>query len=498
MKHKLLVCLFVICALIIAFVKPGTTGTFNFVTGTYPAARAYDFINYQGINYQNQTTTPGTDIDAIAAKLYLSQVLIKHVRLNFGDFGTQVGNTQNTFASVGIDGDCLTRYNVTAAAFQSFAASLTNGCSSAEMPNEPNSSGTDPNWLTDIPKLAAAYKAAGITPIYGPSIIPNYSNGSLPNAEQSMAPLAFPTASPPAPIIANSINYVNTHPYEQEYNPETNGFGGYFSSGCGVSPFTSPCGNANSLTWYVNESQVLAEGLPTVATEGISSYGSYPNICPTHVNVDLPTQQAYFQRGLLYGWLFGLKRVFPYKLTDDGGCSDGFGTFGLLNRITNGVGGNGLGTTTSINPKQSFTALAYMNHILQDTGGTAATFTPLPLNMITIASSDVLSLLLEMSDGSYRYILWSQSPLYDTTNNVELSLVSDAVTMNFTTSVTYSIYTQSSSNGVWNKSSNSTGTSISTTVNQYPEIVDIVPNAVSATPVPIPTGISTPGPAETP
>jgi hypothetical protein len=445
-----------------------------------PARRAYDFIDYLGFNYQRSTTTPATDVDSLTVSRLLPQLLVKRLRVDLA-FSSVVPTENMLVTNAGALTDCLTDNTINVAALQSFNQSLTNGCSEIELENEPNGgSNTDPNYLADLPVQAAAYRRAFPgSKIWGPSVGPDASAGA--SIIQAMASQS--------PAIASNITAWNTHAYIYKLQPEAAGSGPNVVSGCGA----SACGMAWSLAWYMNESKVLAPLLPGVSTEGIASYGSYPQICGTSNNVDLNTQQAYVQRGFLFGFMSGLLRAYAYKLVDDGGCSDGFGTFGIVNRIRDSNG-----NTLSLNPKPAFTALAYFNHLIYDYSSAASSFSPSPLSMTIDAPSDVQHVLLAQADGSYRLLLWSNAQLWNPASNVAIAPVSDSATVTFGTSASSTVYTQTAGTGMWSVAPTVSGISVPTTVSPYPQIIDIIPSGSRATPPPLSGAISAPGPTETP
>jgi hypothetical protein len=457
-----------------------------------------------GFNYTTTLSNPCASIEVTSNYANMAQLFgVKHFRV-VEETTAEAG--QNCFSALGIDATALTNYLTTPSALASFCAALTNGCAAYEMANEPDSGNPDPNWVNDLPVQAAQFAAAipgtlPAAPIYGPS----YTNA---NSIRTAAPVAFPTATPTAiPPIASNITYFNIHPYTSAFAPENAGFGGRFDL-CGPYPaFALRCGQYGSLNYVYNIGETIGWGLPGVSTEGVASYGTYGNICGSG-KVDFPTQQAYTQRGFLYAWMFGLKRSFDYKLEDDGGCTDGFGTFGLSNRITSG------GVITSVNPKPALTGLMYFTQLLYDTGGTASTFTPAPLSYAILnPTTDLKSLLFADSDGSYRLVLWSNASMWNpnagvaigcngtSTCGAQYAQVADNVTVQFAAPHNYTLFTQifnygsGGTTGQWQGVS-SAGTTVSTVVTQFPQIIDIA--APSATPIPLPTNVPTPGPVETP
>jgi hypothetical protein len=468
-------------------------------------ARANDFLNSMGFNYENNNTnTPATSIESRAVLALLPQLHVTHLRVS-SDVPNDV-STQNTLAPYRVDADALTSNSTTVSGLKSFCASLVTGCSSYELANEPNASGVDANWANDLPKQAAAWNVAmpatlPTLPIYGPSY-------TVISAIQTAEPVSFLAAVPPVPVIGNSISAYNIHPYVPGFSPEQTGYGGFFSSGCGPGPaFSLACGSYGSLAWAMNTGETIGWGLPGVATEGVASYGSYPSICGSG-QVDLITQQAYVQDGFLFAFTSGLLRSFAYKLVDDGTCSDGFGAHGIINRIQDTSG-----ATLSLNPKPAFTALAFFNELLFDSGPTSYSFSPQLLNYTVTAPADVSNLPLAESDGSYRIILWSTSDLWSPNaassanckNGAAVcgtrnSLVSDSATVTLPGSATVETFTQDTTGfGAWKLAATNTAvTSVTTTVNQYPLVLDIIPTTSSATPLPLPTGIATPGTPETP
>ncbi|MDQ2857057.1 MAG: hypothetical protein M3R53_00205 [Candidatus Eremiobacteraeota bacterium] len=448
-----------------------------------PARRAWDYANYLG--YNAAVGGPATSPVSLAFQRYFPQLLIKHVRVpDEPRFLPSI----NAVARYGIDADVLTGNRTTLDRLRAFIGQLALPPDSIELWNEPNNpaegAAYDAQFANDLPAFAAQVAQAfhGIN-IWGPSVLPDPSG--YPSAVVKLS-------SALAPVIAAW----NTHSYTQGA-PENLGYGGFFSNACGTSK-REDCGWYGSPNYNDNLSATIDRNLPGVATEGAASYGSYPDICG-HGNVDAPTQQAYVERGMLYNFKLGHLRIYPYKFIDDGGCTDGFGSYGIMSKILDPGG------QPTVVPKPAYTSLVYFDHILADNGSTAKTFQPLPLEYsLTGAKADLEEVLLAESDGSYRLILWSDAPLWDFNANgqhaagSELPLAAEHLEVTFAKPMTATVYSQTPGSGIWQVKGRSSTTSIGVTVNQYPLVVAIAPKTAGDRGVVLPQGVPTPGPVETP
>lgn len=447
-----------------------------------PARRAWEYANYLG--YNAAVGGPATSPVSLAFQRYFPQLLIKHVRV---PDEPRFLPSLNAVARYGVDADVLTGNRTTLERLRAFIGKLALPPDSIELWNEPNNpsegASYDPQFANNLPTFAAQVAQAfhGID-IWGPSVLPD--------------PNGYPSAVVKlAPALGSVIHAWNTHSYTQGA-PENLGYGGFFSNACGTSK-KEDCGWYGSPNYNDNLSATINRNLPGVASEGAASYGSYPDICG-HGNVDAATQQAYVERGMLYNFKLGHLRIYPYKFIDDGGCTDGFGTYGIMSKIVDRDG------QPSIVPKPAYTSLVYFDHILADNGPTAKTFAPLPLEYaLAGAKPDVEEMLLAESDGSYRLILWSDAPLWDFNANgqhaagSELPLAAEHVEVAFAKPMAAAVYAQTPGTGLWQAKDRSTAASIGVTVDQYPLVVAIAPKNFSDRGVVLPQGVPTPGPLET-
>jgi hypothetical protein len=448
------------------------------------ARRAGDYMNYLG--YNAWMNGPATSKVSLAFQRSFPQLLIKHVRIP--DVMSYLPSL-NAVARYGIDADVLTGNKTTLDSLRRFIAALALPPDSIELWNEPNNpkmgASYDPDYQADLPGFAAQIaKAYPNARIWGPSLLPNHGYPrDVAELSQSVGPY---------------ISAWNAHSYTLGA-PENVGYGGFFSHACGKSR-SEDCGYAGAASFSDNVSAVLNPALPGVTTEGAASYGSHPEICG-HTNVDPATQQAYVERGMLYNFKLGHLRIYPYKFIDDAGCSDGFGTYGIMSYLVQADG------QPLITPKPAYTSLVYLDHILADPGVNAKSIDPKPLEYaLEGASPDVEELLLGESDGSYRLVLWSDKALWDFNANGEAAagsekpLVNEPVNVKFGERVKAMAYVQTPGNGAWAASTASEAdrSSIRVVINQYPLVVSIARENGSAQPVVLPRDVPTPGPTETP
>jgi hypothetical protein len=206
---------------------------------------------------------------------------------------------------------------------------------------------------------------------------------------------------------------------------------------------------------------------------------------------------------MLYGYKLGHRRIYPYKFIDDGKCSDGFGTYGILSRIRYDDG------RLLITPKPAYTALVNLDHLLYDDGSGAADFAPTPLSYaLEGASPDVEELLLAVSDGSYRLVLWSDESLWDFNANgvrsagTDLEEKADHVVVRFPFLVSAASFDQRKSLGAWREGQRLEGiSSVPLTVTPFPLVLFVRPESVRidvARRLELKSDVPTPGPTETP
>lgn len=448
----------------------------------HPARRAGDYINYLG--YNADVSGPATSPLSLAFQRYFPQLLIKHVRVpDEPRFLPSI----NAVARYGIDADVLTGNRSTLDSLRSFVAALLRPPDSIELWNEPNNpsqgAAYDALFAEKLPAFAAQVaRVYHRSKVWGPSVLP--------------APNGYPAdAGKLSAALGPLIGAWNAHAYTLGA-PENLGYGGFFSNACGTSK-KEDCGWYGSPNYNDNISAVINPNVPGVTTEGAASYGSYPDICG-HGNVDASTQQAYVERGMLYNFKLGHLRIFPYKFIDDGGCADGFGTYGIMSRLVDTDG------RPSIVPKPAYVSLVYLNHVLVDDGAQAKTFNPKPLPYsLKGAQPNVEELLLAESDGSYRLILWGDAALWDFNANgvrspgTEVPLVAEDVAVTFAEPMSATVYKQHPGTGVWTASEPSRSTSFEVRVDQYPLVVAISRDKGHRA-IMLPQHVPTPGPLETP
>jgi hypothetical protein len=433
----------------------GTIAITDFSDGTpddppivmHPVRRAFDYLNYLG--YNAGVIGPATTAQSLAFQRYFPKLGVRHVRVSGG---IDTAPSINAVARYGIDADVLTGLDTPLDVLRRYVASLRLPPDSIELWNEPNN-------VRDLPDFARAVRAAfPRTPLWGPSVL----------ADSSAHPSVARALSP---ALASPVDAWNTHPYAPRA-PETTGYGDYVV-GCGPAA-DEDCGWYGSSTYNDNESATLAPGRQGVATEGVASFGTDPARCG-HGMVDLATQQAYVQRGLLYGFKLGYLRAYPYKFIDDPNCADGFGSFGI---ITDERGADG---TERFNPKPAYVALAGLDALLADRGPDSATFRPRALAYaLAGARADLEELPLGVSDGSYRVVLWTDDELWNFDANggnapgAPLPAVNERVTFELARRAAIAVYVQSPGDGAWHMLAHRPNArSIAIDVGPFPLVVDV-------------------------
>jgi hypothetical protein len=344
------------------------------------ARSAYAFDDSVGINthFLYQGTPYRTNYTQVRSLLVGS--LIRHIRDGLETSADQTFyNDLNDLASAGIHSMLITKLGQTTANVNSFAAQVPQSIEAYEGPNEPDTS-SDPNWAADTDAFQQQLFAAlaGANPVIGPVV-------TTEAAYRALGPL-----SP----------YVTFGAFQNYYagrNPGTPGWGA-----------TDSLGTYGSLSYQMASALQATPGKALVATEsGYDDGGGSPYAVPAAVKA------RYEQRMLLLAFNAGVKRTYIYELADEG-TGTTFTTSGLLD-------GSG-------NAKPAYYAVADLLGNLADTN---ASFVPSPLAFGLSADPSIQTTLLEQSNGTYKYLLWIETPSWDPVADAPITVNALPVTISF-------------------------------------------------------------------
>ncbi|QRK06224.1 hypothetical protein JQX13_39895 [Archangium violaceum] len=208
----------------------------------------------------------------------------------------------------------------------------------------------------------------------------------------------------------------NLHNYYGGRNPESAGWG---NNGFG------------SVTWQFKYVASPVSGTkPVTSTE--TGWHNALNTTDEHKPTPEKIVGRYMPRLMLWHFLKGMGRTYPYELIDElpnAELNQHEFNFGLLRND---------GT-----PKPAFTALKNMLGLLKDPG---ASFTPGSLDYTLTASNmgDVRNVLLQKRDGTFYLALWLGKPSWDPNAKTEITVPGRAVTLTLPTTIkTATVYTLS-------------------------------------------------------
>jgi hypothetical protein len=221
----------------------------------------------------------------------------------------------------------------------------------------------------------------------------------------------FGNTTPNPPSISGTANYNNIH---------------FYPSPGGVQPTTYV---GSTMAAYLNPASQPIVGLPTVITEG-----GYCTPSPQTGAVDQTTQARLemnlyfdmFSAGVPYTTLYVL---FDFN-TGDSSCFDNYGFY----------------QSDQATIKANGTAVKNTYTILNDTGGTALTFTPGRFNysisgLPAGGAGGGNSLLLEKSNGTWEIVIWKEPTIWNDTTHSEVTPSTSSLTVSLPiTATTVNVY----------------------------------------------------------
>ncbi len=348
------------------------------ITVTETPRSADSFVDSVGIDthlfYEN--TPYATNYSGVRS--YLANLHLRHLRDGLADNNWQPYYEHlNDLATIGIHDDLITAVNVPMSTVIGYPARLPRAIESIEGPNEYNNSG-DAHWVADLRAFQQLlYTTVKKTPSLSsfPVVGPSFTS-----YESCMA----------IGSLASESNLGNMHAYFGQHNPGTPGWGAYFP----------PYGDYGSIAYNLGIVNHVYSPHAIMATE--TGWDDGATYGATSSSVSAAVKARYTMRVLLEFWNAGVARTYLYELLDEGGQN-----YGLLNG--------------SLAPKPAYTALSNLLATLNDPGK----ITLAPLTYAISADASVHHTLLQKRDGSYRLLLWVETPATDPavpTQTVTLSL----------------------------------------------------------------------------
>lgn len=340
--------------------------------------RASDFVSAIGANIHLGQT--GYSVSAVVADT--SYLGLSEVR-NYGIGPATPPSLQSAFdklASSGLKLDWLTGGPLpgSLSALNAFVAAHPGSVTSIEGPNEVNNFPISYNGLSGTSAALAyqadLYAAAKANPTLASIPVLNFTD---------------------YPGVAGAADAANGHVYPL----------------AGAQPEVTLATSIQSL-------QNRMHGAPVYLTEG--GYFSLPGRFAWE-GVDVLTQAKLTLNFIMDAESLGVTRTFLYDLIDDGPDP------------ASRVAANHFGLFTASNtPKPVANALHVLTGLLSDTGPSAATFTPTPLNdFITGLPLSGSSMVIEKSSGVYDIVLWAEPQIWDSGTVQPLAAPSETVTVGF-------------------------------------------------------------------
>jgi hypothetical protein len=363
----------------------------NAKTYTETPFRALDVSNSFGVNVDLSDISSANV--APTASL-LKSLGITHVRIGLLKNDASYDSTVSSFLSqsgasaLGIT-NCIAPLGpslssgITASDIATFNSAIGGKLEGYEAMNEPDAQASaDPLWVQNLEScMQQQENAIAGVPFVGPAISNELAYASDVGNQTSI------------------INYGNFHRYLSGHNPDTPGYGGTYS-----------CGVYGALNWAICEAQIVSGSEPlTITEQGYS----------TTNEVDQTTQAKYLSRAFFVNANAGIARTYVYTLTSYTG-GDAFGGDGILN--------------TDLSTKPAYTAIQSTLGELSDTAEGSA---PASITYAIVGAPSTLEhQLIEKSNGSYVLVLWNETPSWNTTTSVPITVAPTNVTVAFTFPVT--------------------------------------------------------------
>jgi hypothetical protein len=350
------------------------------------ASSAARFVDSIGVNthFSNWTTPYVNNFPMAKAKLLALGV--RHIRDGAHDIRGGFASNDNAglfrdLANSGIRTTFIFNANVSKELVQGFPARVAPGFEAYEFPNELNGT-PDKLWAATLREWAPKFQsyirsnpAVAGYPIIGPSLIDMGENPWT----------ALGDLSP-------YMDYGNVHAYYSSRDPATVGWGARAVTPCDPWRY-------GAIGYKMCNSRRVSGQKRIVSTE--TGWGTDLKL---KGQVPESIQAKYLVRALLLHFDAGVYRTFIYQLIDSG--SDSFVAYGLV--------------TATGAEKPSFIEISTLIKLLKDS---LEVEQPDSMDMsIAGEVAAVRTMLFQMSDGSFRLILWTEKPGFDPVTAVPIGV----------------------------------------------------------------------------
>jgi hypothetical protein len=341
-----------------------------------PLFRAYDFTNSVGVNVHllHPDTIYGK-FELLKQRLLAAH--IHHVRDGALDQrgGFSNGDQAALFRELGEAGIRVTfifKLGLSQQFIEGFPERVSPAFEAYEFVNELNIQNR-PQWATElrgwVPSFQRMAKSSPASASY-----------------DIIAPSLADLANDPYAALGNVSAFVqfgNIHKYYRNFPPSTTGYGRNGLPPCAAYQY-------GSLAYALCHARKVSGDKPVICTE--AGYGTNP---AAGKQVTAEVQARYISRMLMLHLKAGIPRTFIYQLADYG--DDSYSSFGLL--------------TDSGAEKPAFRQLRGLMSELDDAASSASAQS-LDLS-IPERPPGLEAMLFQKNDGSYRLVLWLETPSYD-------------------------------------------------------------------------------------
>lgn len=356
---------------------------------------ARDFTDSVGVNTHLRHARSFYDRDFARMKQLLLDARIRHIRdgamdQDGGFFERDRAERFRELGEAGIRVTFIFRPMVSREFVQGFPARVHPAFEAFELPNELNQQKSMPwaevlrVWMPTFAGYVRSGRDSARYPILGPSIADLGGDPQLLLGER-----------------AQDLDAGNLHKYYRAFNPATGGYG---------RPGRPPCEafRYGALPYAMCQVRRISGDKPIICTEaGYATRGASGRAVTPEV------QARYLARMLMLHLKAGIPRTFIYQLADHG--SDEGGAMGLLD-----AGGG---------EKPAWRQLSALMQELDDAGNAARGVAP-PLDVSLAGELENLeAMLFAKADGSYRLVLWVETPSFDPAADRELAVVPQQVSL---------------------------------------------------------------------
>jgi hypothetical protein len=358
-----------------------------------PTWWAHQFVDSVGVNTHLRHAQSYYDLQFDAMKRRLLAAHITHIRDGAMDDGGGflAGDRADRFRELGEAGIRATfviRPMVTREFVQGFPARVGPAFEAFELPNEINLQNNLPwpetlrLWMPLFAQYIREDPQTARLPIVGPSIADLGGEPHRKLGDQQ-----------------RFVDFGNVHKYYRAFNPGTAGYGG---------PGSTPCEawRYGALPYALCQVRRISGDKPIICTEA-----GYLSNGPSKRAVTPEIQARYITRMLMLHLKAGIVRTFVYQLADFG--TDEGGAMGLL--------------TSDGGEKPAWRQLSALMSELEDGAGQGK---PPPLDIGFDGDIENLeSLLFAKRDGSYRLVLWLETPSFDPSGLRDIEVAARPITL---------------------------------------------------------------------